>query len=293
MDLEVALHKCGGAARWRTLRGLGVPAHQLRGARELAVARGAFALPHAAAALVAAVRLGGVASHGSAAALYGFGSWRPEPTVHITVASGSRLPEPGVRIHRARLQPVDVDPFRALTSPLRTVVDCCRVMPLPEALVVVDAALHSGAVRRAALQAAADEARGKGAASLRRAVRFADELAESPLESVLRLILSILNCDLRTQVHIPGVGTVDFVLDGWLVVEGDGFEFHSDRRAYRGDRGRLNELAAQGYTLLRFTWEDIRFRPGWVLEQVARVLGRHHPHHRPHPHHHRPSHHHH
>jgi hypothetical protein len=24
--------------------------------------------------------------------------------------------------------------------------------------------------------------------------------------------------------------------------------------------------------LLRFTWEDVRFRPGWVLDQVLRVL---------------------
>lgn len=111
------------------------------------------------------------------------------------------------------------------------------------------------------------------AAGLRRAVRFADDLADSPLESVLRPLLAILNCELRSQVRIPGVGAaVDFVLDGWLVVEADGYEFHSDRKAYRKDRARLNALAAQGYVLLRFTWEDVRFRPGWVLEQVARVL---------------------
>jgi len=144
---------------------------------------------------------------------------------------------------------------------------------VPEALVVLDAALHCGMVQRGPLQAAAEAARGHGAAALRRAVRFADELADSALESVLRLILTILDCALHTQVRIPGlVAPVDFVLDGWLVVEADGFEFHSDRKAYRNDRGRLNALAAQGYVLLRFTWEDVRFRPGWVLELVARVL---------------------
>jgi very-short-patch-repair endonuclease len=210
---------------------------------------------------------------GGAALLHGFGSWRPDPTLHVTVAAGSHSPEPGVRIHRARLLPAETDPSRPLTAPLRTVLDCARVMPLPEALVVLDAALHGGMIRRGPLQAAADAARGHGAAALRRAVRFADELAASPLESVLRLILTILDCQVRSQVRIPGVGApVDFVLDGWLVVEADGFEFHSDRNAYRQDRGRLNALAGQGYVLLRFTREDVRFRPGWVLEHVARVL---------------------
>jgi len=269
----VALQKCGGAARWKTLRGLGVPAHVLRSAPALVIARGAFALPAAPPAVTTAVRLGGVASHGSAALLHGFGSWRPDPTLHVTVAAGSRPPEPGVRLHRTRLCPCDVDPFRPLTTPLRTVLDCGRVLPLPEALVVLDAALHAGLVRRGPLQAAAEAARGHGAAALRRAVRFADELADSALESVLRLILTLLDCDVRSQVRIPGLtAPVDFLLDGWLVVEADGFEFHSDRKAYRNDRGRLNALAARGYVLLRFTWEDVRFRPGWVLEQVARTL---------------------
>jgi very-short-patch-repair endonuclease len=274
VNLEVALHKCGGVARWSTLRELGVPPHVLRAARPTClVARGTFALPGTPAALVAAVRLGGVASHGSAAQLHGLGPWRPDPTLHVTVAAGSRSPVKGVRIHRGHLPSEDVDPFRPLTSPLRTVLDCARTMPLREALVVMDAALYRGLVLRAPLQAAADTSRGPGATALRRVVRFADELAASPLESVLRLLITLLDCELETQVRIPGLtAPVDFLLDGWLVVEPDGFEFHADRRTYRNDRARLNALAAQGYVLLRFTWEDVYFRPGWVLEQVARVL---------------------
>jgi very-short-patch-repair endonuclease len=193
--------------------------------------------------------------------------------VHVTVTAGSRSSVSGIRIYRAQLLPADVDPGRPLTTPLRTVLDCARTMPLREALVVMDAALYRGLVRRAPLQAAAGTALGPGATALRRVVRFADELAASPLESVLRLILTLVECEMRTQVRIPGLtAPVDYVLDGWLVVEADGFEFHSDRRTYRNDRARLNALATQGYVLLRFTWEDVRFRPGWVLDQVLRVL---------------------
>jgi very-short-patch-repair endonuclease len=271
MDLEVALEKCGGAARWGRLRRLGVPAHVLRKADGLLVGRGAFALPDTPPALVTAVRLGGVASHGTAAALHGFPSWRADPTLHITVI-GQRPAEPGLRLHRARLDPEDVDPFRPMTAVLRTALDCGRVLPVPEALVVLDAALHAGKVRREPLRVAAEAARGHGATALRRAVALSDELAESPLESVLRLIVTILDCDVRIQVRIRGVGKVDLVLNGWLVLEGDGFEFHSGRKAYRDDRERGNALAERGYVLLRFTWEDVYGRPGWILGQVARVL---------------------
>jgi very-short-patch-repair endonuclease len=67
---------------------------------------------------------------------------------------------------------------------------------------------------------------------------------------------------------------VDYVIDGWLVIETDGFEFHSNRAEYRKDRRRANALAERGYVLLRFTYEDIRFRPWAVLAQVAAVLAR-------------------
>ncbi len=274
MDLESALRFCGGAARADRLLEIGVSASALRAGRRagLVVSRGTFALPEAHPVLATAVRLGGVASHGSAAALHGWGTWREDPTIHVTVPSGSRLHEPGVRIHRAGLLRTDVDTFRPLTSPLRTVVDCARTMRLVDAVIVLDAAVHSGRVKLGSLRAAADAARGFGSAALRQAVAFVDELAASPMESVLRVLVSVLNCEVRSQVHIPGVGDVDLVLDGWLALEADGFAFHSDRRAYRKDRERANELVGQRYVLLRFTWEDLDRRRGWVLDQIANVL---------------------
>jgi very-short-patch-repair endonuclease len=65
---------------------------------------------------------------------------------------------------------------------------------------------------------------------------------------------------------------VDFVIAGWLVVEADGYSYHSGRPEYRKDRNRANRLAELGMVLLRFTWEDLKFGPGRVLAQIARVL---------------------
>ena len=71
-----------------------------------------------------------------------------------------------------------------------------------------------------------------------------------------------------------GVGRVHLVLDGWLVVEADGFEHHSSRADYRNDRRRSNAIAIAGYELLRFSYEDIVHNPAYVVETRRRVLAR-------------------
>lgn len=261
---------CGGAARWDRLRELDVPAHTLRGSG-LAVGLGAYALPDAPAAIVTAVRLNGVVSHASAAELHGFPLWRPSKDLHVTVASW-RPAEPAVKLHRARLLPPDLDTFQPLTSPLRTALDCGRSMSLLEAVVVLDAAMHRGRVPPGALRAAAEAARGHGSAALRQAVRFANALAESPLESVLRLLVTLLPCHVDVQMRVSRAGKVDLVLNGWLVLEADGYEYHSDRKAYREDRRRANVLPGQRMVLLRYTWEDLRFHRWEVLAQIEEVL---------------------
>lgn len=268
----------GGAARWSRLRDHRVSERALRAGvasgRILAVGCGGYALPDTDPALVEAVRLRGVASHASAARLHGLDLWRPVDGLDVTVRPGSRPAETKARVHRADLRSDDVDFRLPITSVFRTVLDCGRTLPLPDAVIVLDSALRGRRVTMTALRAAAKSARGHGAVALRRAVAHADELSGSILESKLRPLLSLVDADLQSQVRIPGVGPgpVDFVLNGWLVVEADGFEFHSKRAQYRNDRERGNALAVRGYTLLRFTWEDVAGRPGWVLAQVQLAL---------------------
>lgn len=273
MTLESALAYCGGAARWDRLVSLGVSENDLRRARgtPLAVAHGTYALPETPPPLLAAVRSGGVVSHASAADLHGFAIWTPDKRIHVTVPSW-RAPEAGICFHRARLIPEDLDVFRPMTAVLRTAADCGRTMPLLEAVVVLDSATHGRRLPIETLRAAAESARGHGSGALRRAVRFVDDQAESPLESVLRVLISVLPCTVSVQVRYRGVGRVDLVLDGWLVIEADGFEHHSNRADYRNDRRRGNALVEHGVVVLRFSYEDLQGRPWEVLAQIERVL---------------------
>lgn len=275
MDPVEALALCGGAARWKRLREIGVPERALAAALRCgavrSLGRGGYALPGAPLGLVAAVELGGVASHVNAAVLHGWPLWTPDERIVVTLLSGTARSRPGVEIHHSRLERADLERYRALTGPLRTALDCARSLSFVNAVCLLDAALRRGAVTEHQLVEAARRSRGPGALALRRAIANVDPRAGSPLESVLRLLLRAGGGLVRSQVWIEGVGTVDFVVDEWLVVEGDGFEFHSDRASYRTDRHRGNGLTARGYGWLRFTYEDVRGRPLWVIAQVERV----------------------
>ena len=46
-----------------------------------------------------------------------------------------------------------------------------------------------------------------------------------------------------------------------LVVETDGYAFHSSRRAFERDRRKDQELQAAGYRVVRFTWRQIADEP--------------------------------
>lgn len=63
---------------------------------------------------------------------------------------------------------------------------------------------------------------------------------------------------------VRGVGRVDFVVDGWLIVECDSFAHHSDWEAQRRDRRRDQAAAALGYATYRPIAEDIMWHPELV-----------------------------
>ena len=62
------------------------------------------------------------------------------------------------------------------------------------------------------------------------------------------------------------------LLVGRVVIELDGFAYHSDRADYRRDRRRTNALTALGYRVLRFSWEDVVGDAGSVVDRVREVM---------------------
>ncbi|QKJ21235.1 DUF559 domain-containing protein [Microbacterium hominis] len=97
-----------------------------------------------------------------------------------------------------------------------------------------------------------------------------DPSCESGPESLVRLILRALGCRYETQVKIPGVGRVDFVVDGWLIIECDSEQHHSDWVAVKRDRRRDFAAAERGYTTVRLLAEDVM----WDRERITASLRR-------------------
>ncbi|WP_228479729.1 endonuclease domain-containing protein [Microbacterium abyssi] len=104
-------------------------------------------------------------------------------------------------------------------------------------------------------------------ASARWLVDLARSDADSGLESLLRLRLHILGIRLDCQVVIDGVGKVDFVIGGRLILEADGKENHDGEIKRHKDLVRDAAASRLGYETLRFDYAQIVH--GWPTVQAA------------------------
>ena len=195
--------------------------------------------------------------------------------------NASRLIVPGWRVRRHDLPPEQLDVLpngMRVTVPAQTVLDLARVLPTEQAVVVADSALRRALVSVGVLTHVLTSTLGPGTGGLRVVAAMLDPASGSVLETLLRL--RMLEAGLRplTQYEIHDergylVARVDFCWPAQrLVVEADGFAFHSDRMAYRRDRQRMNELERLGWRVLRFTYEDVRSRPLHVIGLITACL---------------------
>jgi very-short-patch-repair endonuclease len=97
-------------------------------------------------------------------------------------------------------------------------------------------------------------------------------LCHSFLETMGRVRLSRDGIEGRHQVEIPGVGRVDMLIDGWLIVEWDGLEHHGNALAHDEDCRRDAVAASMGYTTLRFTYSLVMFHWYIVVAAVRAAL---------------------
>jgi very-short-patch-repair endonuclease len=69
------------------------------------------------------------------------------------------------------------------------------------------------------------------------------------------------------------VGVLDFAFVAQrIAIEIDGRAWHSTGERFQSDRSRQNRLVLMGWTVLRFTWDDLVRRPDAVIEQVPSAL---------------------
>jgi len=98
--------------------------------------------------------------------------------------------------------------------------------------------------------------------------------ADSGLESLLRLRMHLLGVRLDTQVRIDGVGRVDFVIDGRLIIEADGKENHDGVSMRHKDLVRDAAASALGFETLHFDYTQIIHDWPTVQAAILAALGR-------------------
>ncbi|MEE1621249.1 endonuclease domain-containing protein [Zafaria sp. J156] len=202
----------------------------------------------------------------SAAADHGLWVLREPDVPHVWSARG-RFPD-GVRGHRAALR---VPPSSSRRVSVHdAVLHALRCLPPLEALVVAESAVALGKVPRPWLEA---QLPGKRNGRARGIVERITPASGSPLETVAREVLLAAGFRVEVQASVAGVGYVDLLVEGRVIVELDGFAFHAlDRAAFRNDRRRNNAAMASGLPTLRFTYEDVLDDPAGLVAAVLACL---------------------
>jgi hypothetical protein len=227
---------------------------------------------------------GTVASHFSAAAL--FGLTKPPKVPHVTIPASASGRFGGAIVHKSRLERIDVCTVGPIpsTRPARTLVDCAGMVSFEALCNLVDPALCRELTDTAGLRAAAERAsRSPGRKGLPRleevlAVWTPGPLPGSPAE--MRLVRRVVAWGFPvperqlTVADEDGVflGRVDL---GWpehrLGLEYDGGEWHTPRQ-WASDEARQYAIEQLGWHIERVDKFDLRRSSTWLRERLRRHL---------------------
>ena len=244
------------------------------------VHRGVYALGHPRLAPLArelaavlACGPGTLLSHRTAAALRCLLPERSGP-VHVTRAGTHRAGPDGITVHQVRkVPPATLHRGLPVTSTVQTLLDLAATEP-PQ---ILEQALNEAHARRLATPAdvlAALEPGRRGAATLRAMLEDGPALTRSEAER--RLLSLVARAGLPRPLTNVRVGR--FEVDAFwpaagLIVEVDGYAYHSSRTAFERDRLRDAELQAAGHRVVRVTWRGLTERPEAFAVRLAMVLG--------------------
>jgi very-short-patch-repair endonuclease len=214
-----------------------------------------------------------VVSHSSATYLWALGP-RPEGEVHVT--GPDRRHRLGVRLHRSPVHPADVVRRQGVpvTRPARTLLDFAAIAaPLLLERAVEDA-LRRRLVSRPELEAQLVNGR-PGSGPLRRLLAREEGPALTRSEAERRLLALVRAAGLPAPEHnvlVKGIEVDLLWREQRLVVEVDGFAYHSGRAAFERDRVRDARLVAIGIRVMRVTWRQIVHEPVSVVAALAQAL---------------------
>jgi hypothetical protein len=265
--------------------GPGAIAYRVRTGRLIPVHAGVYAVGHAnrtpvarACAAVLACGDRAVLSHGSAASLWGFNKYWDMP-YEVTVATSHRRRHSCIKVHRSRTllrRDVKIQLGIRVTSPARTVLDIAPRLTDKRLTRVVNDGRRGPHLR---LDDLADVLRRNPThPATKRLRRFVDDPhapTNSPLED------DFVEFAKRHGLPAPVTNTYLFGYEidvlypaERVIVEIDGYGFHSDRDSFERDRRRDAIMLAADYVTVRITSERMKETPEAEANQLNTILER-------------------
>jgi very-short-patch-repair endonuclease len=229
------------------------------------IRRAHYGLPAAPARAIAAVRVGGRLGCVTAARSYGI--WvNDDETIHVSLpANAARLrtnrvlvPSEapltadrgtiGVDLHWSDVavskRAIGESAWRVPLA--RSLEQLAKCAPRVDVLAAFESAVQTGQLGLAAAQQLLD-----ATVPDRLGAPILWGLDGSGAETYLAETFRELGIRFTQQVPFSGVGFVDFLVDGRLIVEVDGYRYHEGRDAFRRDRRRDAALLGRGVPTLR------------------------------------------
>jgi very-short-patch-repair endonuclease len=203
--------------------------------------------------------------------------------LHVSVPSPARAPHAnGIRGHRSsasQRERVETDGVRH-TMPARTWCDLADIVPLLDLVAAGDFVIHrrSPLATVADLAGAIDSRKSKrNVRKLREALLLLDDRAESPPESMLRVILVQAGFATPRVNHVVVDHLGEFVartdlylVEHNLVLEYQGDYHRSNKAQWRADLTRRSRIEATGPRVMELNADDLKD----PIELVARIRKR-------------------
>ncbi len=263
------MHERDGIAHSRDLHADGYSPHQIRRAVDAGqlerVRRSWLLTPQCTSDRRAAAEVGGRVTCVTAARNMGLWTADADSTHLVVPPTASRIAGPGRKLHWGS-GPIPVGRHTVEEPLLNVLFHVARCMEPADAVTIWENALRTDLVTLPQLRRTEWRSTTVGGILKRVAVQ-SDSVLETRFLAIMR------SCGVRVlqQVLIDG-HPVDALIGERLIVQVDGFEFHSKPKDRRKDLRQDARLTLLGYTVLRFDYQQVMFDQEYVKETILNAV---------------------
>lgn len=232
-----------------------------------------------------AAAAGAVASHLTAASLYGLDVDKPT-RIELTTRWAQQPEVIGVHVYRSRRELRGLRRIEGIpvTSVERTLIDLAAVLGRRDLERAIESALLKRLTTERRIYEAIVREGGRGVRGIRKFVQVMEERPRGrPSRSVLELMVKDVLRDAGLTHFVrnhPVIADGELYeidaafVDEWVAIEADGLAFHSTSSQRAKDARRQASLEAAGWTFRRVAWEEIVLRPDEFVADVRALLSR-------------------